>query len=70
MLQRVLAGDKCIGYYTMRYDGGEFYVNPDFLVNTSDYFVSLCSFQSEVNQVDRVIDMQHIRKKRMIDVSV
>jgi hypothetical protein len=69
MLDHVLASEKCINYSTILYDGErKFCVDPNFLVNASDYFKSMCSFRKAGRLADKLIDLHTIWQERMIEV--
>jgi hypothetical protein len=69
MLSDVLNGVKCLDYTTIRCDGGEFYVDANFLVKSSEYFASMMSFRLANKQDNKIIDLHQISRARMIDVS-
>jgi hypothetical protein len=73
MLQRVLTGDrKSIERYcvkTICADGGEFFVDPNFFVDASDYFHTMFTFNEATKAELKEIDFTYISKERMIIVS-
>jgi hypothetical protein len=70
MLANVLAGAQQLKNYCVKImcNGGEFFVDPHFFINASDYFKSFFSFDEMVKNEKKSIDFSYIAKERMIMV--
>jgi len=70
MLANVLAGVQQLENYCVKIicNGGEFFIDPHFFINASDYFKSLFSFDETAKNEKKSIDFSYIAKERMIMV--